>query len=246
MRGERGLSLVETTIILMVLSVLAAAIAPAARAFVEDGRNVKAAADVETLGAAIDQLLRSTGLPCVSENGTSCDNAGNGLVELLVSGSSTTANEPEVATASLSGIVVGAASDIELNWGGAGGPGGEVANGRKGLMTDHFVTNEPGYAAVSFTGGGGTSTGQGWRGPYLSGPIDLDPWGYVYQASTLFLTVAGNAPDGTGEGERRGGWTSNVVVVSAGSNASIQTAFGAVATTAVGDDIVYVVQGATH
>ena len=113
-------------------------------------------------------------------------------------------------------------------------------------MDNQFVTNSAGYASPSFTAGGGPRAGIGWRGAYLDGPIDVDPWGYAYQASTVFLVTASDAADGTGAGQKRGGWTSDVVVLSAGSNGVVQTPFGSSNTIAVGDDVISVVQGATH
>jgi Tfp pilus assembly protein PilE len=242
--SQAGLSLVEATIILMVLSILTAALAPAAGAYLEESRNTKAKADVEGIGAAIDQTLRDTGLPCLSFNGSSCANSTTGRVELLMSGTSTSASEPTViASMDVNLGATGLASAQNLNW--AGGTNAVAAN-RRDLMDNHFVTNSPAYTAVSFTAGGGPRPGSGWRGPYVNGPLDVDPWGYAYQASTVFLIPASDATDGTGTGQRRGGWTQDVVVISAGSNGTIQTAFGAAGTAAVGDDVVYVVQGATH
>lgn len=248
--SQRGLSLVEVTIILMVLAALTAVVGPSAGAFLETSRHTRAKADVEAIASAVDQLLRDTGMLCLSLNGSSCANAATGRVELLVSGtvdvdgsgSAVNDNEPTVvmtpfvATAST-------ASSTNLNW--AGGTN-EVADARRDLMDRQFVTNVAGYASPGFTPGGGPRVGIGWRGAYLSGPVDLDPWGYVYQANTVFLGVASDAVDGTGAGEKRGGWTSDVVVVSAGSNGVIQTAFGSSAVAAVGDDLVAVIQGSSR
>src|SRR6266540_3712860 len=108
--AQHGMSLVEATIILMVLSVLTAVIAPTARAYVEDGRNVKAKADVETIGAAVQSVLRDTGLLCLSFDGASGANTTSGRVELLVSGTSTSANEPTVVSTSTTGLSTNIAS----------------------------------------------------------------------------------------------------------------------------------------
>jgi len=242
--SQAGLSLIEATIILMVLSVLTAVIGPSAGAYLEEGRNTKGKADVEAIAVAIDQQLRDTGLPCLSFNGTSCANATTGRVELLMSGTSVSANEPTViGSMDVDVGATGLASAQSLNW--VNGTNA-VASNRRDLMDNQFVTNTPAYAAVGFTSGGGPRHGLGWRGPYLAGPIDLDPWGYAYQASTVFLTTASDATDGTGSGQRRGGWTQDVIVISAGSNGTIQTNFGSVGTKAAGDDIVGLVQGATR
>jgi len=243
LRAQRGMSMVEATIILMVLSVLAAALAPSARAYVEDARNVKAKGDVEAIASSIDQLMRDTGMRCLSLNGSSCANSTSGRVELLVSGSGVGLNEPTVVSAALT-IAGSLASGTSLNW--AGDTVSEVPDARRDLMDDQFATNAPAYPVPTFAAGGGPRPGVGWRGVYLAAPIDVDPWGYVYQASTLFLATASDATDGTGEGERRGGWTRDVIVLSPGSNGVMQTAFGSAATTAVGDDVMAVVQGGTR
>jgi Tfp pilus assembly protein PilE len=241
--GQAGLSLVEATLILMVLATLAAVIAPSAADYIEDSRNVKAKADVETIGAAIDRLLGDAGTLCLSMNGSSCTrDASTGRVELLVSGSSVNANEPTVSAASLA-VAVNTASATTLNW---AGHANEVADAHRDLIDKQFATNAAGYAAVTFPATGGPRVGLGWRGPYMTGPIGLDPWGRMYQASVIFLTVASNAADGTGAGQLRGGWTNNVIVLSAGGNRDVETPFGGTATSAAGDDVIYVVQGATR
>jgi len=250
LRTARGLSLVEATIILMVLSTLTAVVAPSAATYIDSARQTKAKADVEAIGSAIDQLLRDTGSSCISKTPAAVMNpaasapcAKANRVELLVSGSALNTNEPTVLTAMSFAASTGIASAATLNW--AGGSS-EVGDSNKNLMDAHVVTNGAGYTAPTFQAGGGPRTGVGWRGAYLSGPIDLDPWGYVYQSNVVFLAVAHDATNATGTGELRGGWSSDVIVLSPGANGVIQTTFGGTGSTAVGDDITYVVQGATQ
>lgn len=240
--AEAGLSLVEATIILMVLSILTAIVAPSAGSYLESARHTKAKEDVEAIASAIDQLMRDAGRLCLSLNGSSCANDASGRVELLVSGAAVGDNEPTVVTTPFV-AAASTASSTNLNW--AGGTN-EVADARRDTMDDQFVTNAPGYAGVTFTGGGGPRAGIGWRGAYLAGPVDVDPWGYGYQASTVFLAVATDAADGTSAGQKRGGWTSDVVVISGGSNGVIQTAFGSAGAAGTGDDITAIVQGGTR
>lgn len=240
--GAAGMSLVEATIILAVLSVLTAMLAPSARTYLENARNVKAKHDTTAIGAAISQVLRDTGMLCLSLNGSSCANSATGRVELLVSGTAVGSNEPTVVASAVT-VAASTASSTTLNWGGGVN---EVADARRDLMDNQFVTNAAGYSSPSFTAGGGPRAGIGWRGAYLDGPIDVDPWGYAYQASTVFLATASDATDGTGSGQKRGGWSNDVVVVSAGSNGVVQTAFGSSNTASVGDDVIYVVQGTTR
>jgi type II secretory pathway pseudopilin PulG len=251
MKGERGMSLVEATIILTVLAVLATALAPSIGAYIQDGRNAVAKKDVEAIGAAIAQLLRDTGSRCLRLSGTT-DCAVTNRVDLLVSGG----NEP---------LAVNAA-DITLPDAEAGAPAlGGVVNwlpddsappiSQRDTLDDQLVENDNGvpYSAVAFTGGGGPRMKLGWRGPYLSGPVTGDPWGRMYQANTLFLTVATNAADTGGsqsqEGLREAGWNRDVLVLSAGGDGIVDTSFGGDATggvTAGGDDVVYVLGGSTR
>jgi type II secretory pathway pseudopilin PulG len=244
--SESGMSLVEVTIILVVLSSLAAMLAPTARAYMEDGRNVKAAKDVQAIGAAITEVLSNTSLLCLSlsaGSGAPCDTSATGRADLLVSGSDVAAagSEPTVVTAAYT-PPAGSTFQTPINWAGSSD---EIVT-RRDTMDKHFVTNGVSYSVPTFTAGGGPRSSIGWRGPYVTGGIDLDPWGYVYQANVVFVAVASNATDGTGEGQKRGGWTRDVLVISAGSNGTLQTAFGGTATTGVGDDVLYLVQGGTH
>jgi type II secretory pathway pseudopilin PulG len=250
LRSEQGLSLVEATIILIVLLLLTGIIAPSAGAYMNEARNVKAKADVETIGSALDLLLRNVGLPCVSKAPTAAATPTStspcaiaNRIELLVSGSAINTNEPVVLSTASYATPGSTTATANANW--AGGTN-EVQDANKNVMDSHLVNNAAGYTAASFTSGGGPRNGIGWRGVYLNGPIDVDPWGYAYQANTLFFATANDAAAGTGEGQRSGGWSSEVVVISAGSNGVIQTPFGGTATATVGDDVLYAVQGTTQ
>src|SRR5688572_6666038 len=59
--SERGMSLVEATIILMVLAILTSVIAPTAGDFVSEARNIKGKEDVESLAMSIMRLHRDYG-----------------------------------------------------------------------------------------------------------------------------------------------------------------------------------------
>ncbi len=219
--SQRGVSLVEVTVVLMVLAALTSVLAPSMADYVNDVREVTAAKDVATIGSAIEQVMRDIPVPCLSLSGASCALDADGRVELLVSGPDSLMNLPAVAAAPYTLPNASTASGPSLNWGGGTG---EVAGSRRDEMDHQFLVNEPdgtaadGYPGPSFTSGGGYRAGNGWRGPYLGGPIGLDPWSHAYQVNTVFLAVASDAAAGTGEGQRGGGWTSNVMVVSAGAD----------------------------
>ena len=61
--SERGMSLVEATIILMVLAILTSVLAPSIGDYVNDARQTKAKEDLEALGTSVARLVRDTGLP---------------------------------------------------------------------------------------------------------------------------------------------------------------------------------------
>jgi Tfp pilus assembly protein PilE len=257
--SELGMSLVEATIILMVLAVLTAVVAPSIGDYVEDARQTKAKEDVEAIGTGILRLLRDTGLPCLSTSPGSSPCSLANRVDLLVS----SGNEPAVTAAAFdpgADALINTAADqtagsATVNWAGASGVAGAgatnvpIAAGDRATVDAQLVSNTAGYTAVSFTTAGGPQAGLGWRGAYVTGPVGADPWGFVYQANTVFLSTATDATDGTGVGEMRGGWPYDVIVISAGSNGSVQTKFGDSTnggSVAVGDDVIYTVQGATR
>jgi type II secretory pathway pseudopilin PulG len=244
------MSLVEATIVLMVLAMLTAVIAPVAGTYREDARQTVAKAETEVIGSAILQLLRDTGSRCLRLLGTTKCTSTN-RVDLLVS----SGNDPvAIDLTSAPDIVLPdaeAAFNGTVNW----LPDGS-APAQQDLLDDQLIENDnpTPYAAASFTAGGGPRMKLGWRGAYLTGPITGDPWNRRYQVNTLFLAVATNAEDlspGPGfdqsqEGLREAGWHRDVLVLSAGANGSVETSFGSTAVSAGGDDVIYVMQGGTR
>lgn len=249
--GQAGMSLVEATIILAVLSVLTAVLAPALGLYLNDARQVRAKADVEAIGSGILQLLRDTGSRCLRLAGTTECTTTN-RVDLLVSDG----NEPAVTTATdVSGFDNDtAANQTTFNW----LPDSDAPQAtQRDTMDDQLVENDnvTPYTAVAFpTSGGGPRMKLGWRGAYLQGPIAGDPWGNMYQANTIFLTVASNANDAGGnqaqEGVRETAWNHDALVLSAGVNGDVETSFGGASATvgvsAAGDDVIYVIKGSTR
>lgn len=259
LKAETGMSLVEATIILMVLAVLTSVIAPSVGDYVEEARATKAKEDVEVIGTGILRLLRDTGLPCLSSEGSAptiadgCTMA-NRVDALLSSGAAPNVTAGAVVLPSNTHGNTGNASN---NWPGStsgngvdtnpgGGDDTNVGINLTASVDDHLVTNTAGYTGVSFTGGGTPAKATGWRGAYLTGAVGADPWGFRYSANTIFLTVASDSATGTGNGQLSGGWSSDVVVVSAGSNGAIDTSFMSNGATAGSDDIIYVVSGSTR
>lgn len=254
--GQRGMSLVEATIILMVLAILTAVMAPAVGDYVNDAKGTKAHEDVEAVGMGIERLVRDTGFSCLTSNpqatGSSPTNQPCGTVsriDLLISNG----NTPTVSAADTT-FPSSSAATTTGNW--LGGTTPIQANNRD-TMDHQLVTNLNGagsgplYTNASYSTGASPRPGLGWRGAYITGPLGPDPWGYVYQANTIYLTVASNATGST-EGLLNGGWKSDVVVITGGANGTVETLFssadtvGQSGTIAVGDDILYVVRGSTR
>jgi type II secretory pathway pseudopilin PulG len=238
MRGgrnnERGMSLVEVSIMLLVLMLLTGVLAPSITDFVNDAKWVKAKEDCEAIGVTVARLVRDVG-PCLKFNGNApCTRANR--VDLLYS------DGPDVTASMLGGYasVPFSSPDLAaaLNW---------DADGTRGdSMTSQFAVNTPGYAMPV---GSGLGFGAGWRGAYLSPSIGPDPWGRRYLVNSAFLAVASDAAAGDGEGQRSGGWTRDVVCLSAGPNGLYETAFfgtEAGGTASRGDDLVFVISGGTR
>jgi hypothetical protein len=158
---------------------------------------------------------------------------------------------PDVTPSDMSGDATanfygGAATATDLNW--------HKDDSRGDSMEHQFVDNGggPNYPSPGDLGNyatPGPSFGLGWRGAYLSPSIGPDPWGRRYLVNTVFLAVATDAASGFGEGQRSGGWSRDVICLSAGPNGSYETAFGgteAGGTARRGDDVVFVVSGGTR
>lgn len=249
--SERGMSLVEATIILMVLATLTAAISPSIADYTNDARGVKAKEDVEAIGTGILRLLKDTGSRCLRLAGTTDCTVAN-RVDLLISGG---ADPRADNSASVTVPDSEAATTATMSWLPTAAPA------QQDTVDDQLIENDNAtpYTAAGFTSGGGPRMKLGWRGAYINGPVGGDPWGNKYQANTVFLTVAtdatdtAGAPDQTQEGMKQAGWKRNVLVMSAGQNSVVETEFGGssagaggVGVSAGGDDVIYVLRGSTR
>jgi hypothetical protein len=246
---NRGLSLVEVTIMLLVLMLLTGVLAPTIMDFVDDARWVKVKEDCETIGVSVARLTRDVG-PCLKFSGSgACDKANR--VDILAS------DGPDVQAADLAGS---ASSDFSssavtpgsINW----DNDSDALVGDR--MENQFTTNAPGYGTPQSSGGSspvGPLFGLGWRGAYLSSPIGPDPWGRRYLVNTAFLATASDAsstaampmlsvvkpPSGSG-------WSNkDVFCLSPGPNGRYETYFAGCpagdGTCREGDDFVYVISG---
>lgn len=248
--AEKGMSLVEATIILMVLAVLTAVAAPSINDYVQDARDVKVKEDVEAIGVSIVRMLRDTGLPCLTKvAATGCTSANR--VDVLVSDGV----EPLSVTGATTALTAGSAQDESINWNGHADEITVVNAANLDTMQNQLVLNAPNYNdpvenGVAFKGG--PRSGIGWRGAYLADPIGPDPWGHAYQSNPIFFGIATTfVGAGAGaEGLAQSGWVKDAIVVSPGRNGILETPFGGSANGGTGaaasDDVFYVMSGSSR
>ena len=224
------MSLVEATIILLILATLTAVIAPSMGDFLEDARQMKVKEDTEALGIGIVRLLRDTGFKGLKfTNGTTGLTLAN-RAEILATSEGTAPTLAGTVTTFTSANNLFASGD--LNW--------IFTGDNEDTFEDQLVHNALTTAyAVPASG----SRARGWRGSYLNAPIGADPWGYKYYSNPAFLTVA---TDATGADEGKLVWTKDVVVISAGPDNIIQTRVDGSTNGGSGvsgsDDVIFVVQ----
>lgn len=234
--AERGMSLVEATIVLMVLASLTSVMSPAISDYVNDAKQVKVKEDCEAIGVTVARLVRDVGR-CLKQDAAGGCTKSNRADILYSQGPDTTPQDLDAGAADFTSPDVQGA----LNW--------DKEDSRGDSMEDQFVTNAPNYPTPASTGAyliPGPQFNLGWRGAYMSSVIGSDPWGKRYLANTAFLAIAHDASDGVAEGNKRGGWSHDVICISAGSNSLYETPFGdhtRHGTPRGGDDFVYVIAG---
>ncbi len=192
-RSQHGMSLVEVTIILAVVAMLAAVLAPAINGYVDQARQVRARTDTQVIAEAILDFI-----------------ADNAERQFLINASNGTASQPPTrADANRVNLLV-SDGDIptmsgllaETFW------TQPVNNGTVDTLSNHVIENAPGELAdnryrnpsdiTTATPGGtnidfaraessGFNAPYAWRGAYLRGPVRADPWGNRYAVNVAFM-----------------------------------------------------------
>ena len=195
-RAVSGWSLIELTIILVVLSILCAILAPVIGNFVRMAKICRAREDVQMLGCAIHIWLQDTGLSHFLEDGD--DQTSDTVVLLFSDGDVPNANA--------------AYGNVQIEWELAYGPGPNAdffenhlsindPYQATGVLTDSYLTpfdmgNNIAGAGVGPGGQAGPAFAKAsngfypefaWRGPYINNPVDPDPWGNRYMANVIWL-----------------------------------------------------------
>ena len=210
--SERGLSLVEVTIMLVILLILAGTLAPVMSDSVNSARVVRARNDLSQLAVSLVNFQRDVG-PVVFEGShlrqvqfASSSVSAISPVELLTSGGERPVVAERVPVESVAHLLVNPALALDAAsltpW--ADSPAADA-------MDYHLRVNGRGYAE------GDGSAGTGWNGPYLTKDVTGDPWGRAYLINTAFLR-------GLPPSKQRCARCA-VFVISAGPNGLIETPF---------------------
>jgi hypothetical protein len=251
LRRQAGLSLVEVTIMLLVLMLLTSVLAPSIFDYVKDAQWVKVKEDCEAIGVSVARMMRDVP-SCFRLNGAGGCTVGN-RVDLLYSDGTASGVILPGSQAATPYTLAGANAASVGTWDTT-----LVAN--IGSMESHFTRNNmPGgsYPTPSIlfpaTFPVGPLFGLGWRGGYLSAPIGPDPWGNAYMVNTMFLTTALDAISGFPvEGANATIWDRDVFCISSGPDRRFETYFGGCISTTFfgtcrqGDDWTFIIQGSTR
>lgn len=167
LRGERGVTIIEATIVLTMIAILAAAAAPTVSRTLAQARLARASSDVQAIKTAIGDFLADHTLFVPF---TSTGASGGDVIEMLVS-------DGDIPFTAIGATVwddpvscCAAEPDVDF-------------------LEAHLVTNTP-------RGGGSYSVAAGgWKGAYIDAPITPDPWGNRYAVNVQYLKTAPTSND---------------------------------------------------
>ena len=240
MRSERGITIIETTVILSVLFILAGVMSPIVGESVSTARAVKAKNDAAMIAMGLINLQKDLGGDAISFGGAAelLRAAGGGpgagkLPDVLASEGEEPRTEEGDEARALESSILGALRPGQARRAANGAGGGRGRSRRawlenKDSLDSHLRSNRRGYRFRQPGEYGG------WNGPYVSAELKGDPWGHQYVINTRWLDGSATASDENGNTRRA------VFVVSAGGNGVIDTPFDQPVTDAqaYGDDIV--------
>jgi hypothetical protein len=234
MGNQRGITIIETTVILTVLFILAGAMAPIVSESVNTARAVKARNDASMIAMGLINLQKDLGGDALSFGGAGSVAApAVPLPEVLASrGAAPEVDEVAEATLSLAVLVPPDMSGRRAQRAALRAQRRKWRESRVDALDDHLRTNRRGYRYRRPGEYGG------WNGPYVSAEIQGDPWGKQYMINSQFLDGSASAADADGNPRKA------VFVVSAGADGIIDTPFEQpiVDARAYGDDIVIRIQ----
>jgi type II secretory pathway pseudopilin PulG len=220
MKSERGITIIETTVILSVLFILAGAMSPIVSESVTTARAVKAKSDASMIAMGLINLQNDLGGDSLSLAEAPVTTK-VGLPDVLASeGQQPSADDPEDA---VDESLVANPVQVLLKGSGqnaASNPRAALRAARRRWregtiesLDDHLYTNRRGYR---FRRPGESG---GWNGPYISAHLKSDPWGNEYMINSRWFDGGSTVADSQGRPRRA------VFVVSAGANGVIETPY---------------------
>lgn len=233
------MTIIETTVILSVLFILAGVMSPIVSESVNTARAVKAKNDAGMIAMGLINFQKDVGADSLAVGGAAA--AIQSIVEwpevLATAGAPpTTEDDRETSSASLELFKApGSANDADRNRDRRDSTPGQRRrwfDARTGALDDLLVTNRRGYR-MRRPGEYG-----GWNGPYVSTEVKGDAWGNQFLINSVFLDGGSSVADRSGNPRRA------VFVISAGVNGVIETPFeqSIIDARAYGDDIVVRIQ----
>lgn len=219
-RKEAGLSLLEVTVVLATVVLLAGMMVPTVDRFIRDSRLAIAMNDVRTIAGCIVDFYLDTGHYPVTRDSIG-GGPGHDFFDLLASGGEVPVLDEKRRVA----VMGWASQNIDF-------------------MENHLIYNRPNYRLKV------TGVRPGWDGPYAMNYNNSDPWGNRYMVNVICFVHSGTEPlrsEGAARGrgyQDSAGATGRspahaVFVLSAGPDGVIQTPFEQPVTEArlYGDDI---------
>jgi type II secretory pathway pseudopilin PulG len=231
LRSERGITILETTVILSVLFILAGAMSPIVSESVNTARAVKARNDASMIAMGLINFQKDLGADAVNYGAANVALQSSRLPALLASqGTAPETDDSKPSTSLLAPLISSPGADAtraallaqRRRW-------REVASA---ALDDVLITNHSGFRYRRPGEYGG------WNGPYLSAEVKGDPWGNQYLINSQWLDGGSSTADANGRPRRA------VFIVSAGADGVIDTPFeqSVVEARAFGDDIVIRIQ----
>jgi type II secretory pathway pseudopilin PulG len=201
-RSERGVTLIEASIVLAAISVLTAVLAPSINIYIDQARQARAREETKTIADAINEFITDNAVhqflifgndgSCVAAPCASPFHEDANRVNLLVSDGDvpTLAIADTLWTQVVNFAEIGTMADHLVD----NAPDNDAAN-RYRNPSDIIVAT-PGGNGIDFprTDSSGFNAPYAWRGAYLQGPVNPDPWGNRYAVNVVFLDPA---PEGT-------------------------------------------------
>jgi type II secretory pathway pseudopilin PulG len=239
LRSARGITILETTVILSVLFILAGAMSPIVSESVNTARAVKARNDASMIAMGLINFQKDLGADAVNYGGAGASAQAARLPALLASqGAAPATDDASSSTPGfLAPLLSGPSNKAEALIADSTRAALRAQRRRwretaTGPLDDVLMTNRSGYRYRRPGEYGG------WNGPYVSGEVKGDPWGNQYLINSQWLDGGSSTADASGRPRRA------VFVVSAGADGVIDTPFeqSVVEARAYGDDIVMRIQ----